>query len=387
MNILNLGDLTPERFLAEYWQKKPLLIRQAFPDLQPVIEPDDLAGLACEENVEARIVLQSPDNAQWELQQGPFDEDHFGHLPPSHWTLLVQAVDHWVPEAAELMAQFDFIPRWRLDDLMVSYAVDGGGVGPHYDNYDVFLIQASGQRRWEVGGKFDSNSPRRTDAPVMILPQWEAEHSWTLEPGDMLYVPPRVGHNGVAVGDGCMTYSVGFRAPSHGEIMRNFTDFVGERLSNELRYSDEDLQPQTNSAEIGQDAIDRVRTVLQQYVSDDALLGNWFGRFMTEPKYPDLDQTPEEPVSQETLRAYLQAGGTLSRTEGARLAYRLSDNGCQLFADGVPYEGSVGQEALFASICSSGGLDLGNGTDLDFALELLTKLINQGVFYADDQEG
>ncbi len=386
MNILNLGDLTPERFLAEYWQKKPLLIRQAFPDLEPVIEADDLAGLACEEDVEARIVLQNPASDYWELQQGPFEEAHFGQLPPSHWTLLVQAVDHWVPEAAELMAQFDFIPRWRLDDLMVSYAVDGGGVGPHYDNYDVFLIQAAGQRRWEVGGEFNTDSPRRNDAPVMILPEWDAEQSWVLEPGDMLYVPPRLGHSGIAVGDGCMTYSVGFRAPSHGEIMRNFTDFVGERLSNELRYSDPDLKPQTNSTQIGDDALARVRGILSQYINDDALLGEWFGRCMTEPKYPDLDQQPEEPVSCENLRTYLESGGTLSRTEGARLAWRRSSNGCELFADGIRYAGTGAQEALFSSICNSGGLDLGDGTDLEQALELLTKLINQGIFYADDQD-
>jgi 50S ribosomal protein L16 3-hydroxylase len=385
MNILNLGDLTPERFLAEYWQKKPLLVRQAFPDLQAVIEPDDLAGLACEEDVEARIVLQDPASNHWELQQGPFAEDHFGQLPPSHWTLLVQAVDHWVPDAAELMAQFDFIPRWRLDDLMVSYAVDGGGVGPHYDNYDVFLIQAAGQRRWEIGGEFNSDSPRRSDAPVMILPDWEAEQSWVLEPGDMLYVPPRLGHSGIAVGDDCMTYSVGFRAPSHAEIMRHFTDFVGECLSSELRYSDPDLKPQANSARIGDDAIERVRGVLAHYINDDKLLGEWFGRFMTEPKYPDLDRTPDDSVTEESLRTFLQSGGSLSRTEGARLAWRCTDEGCQLFADGAVYQGPQAQQALFSGICDSGGLDLGEDADLDLAISLLTQLINQGIFYADDQ--
>ncbi|NVK41203.1 MAG: cupin domain-containing protein [Oceanospirillaceae bacterium] len=382
MNILNLGELTPERFLREYWQKKPLLIRQAFADFQPVIEPDELAGLACEEEVEARLVVQSPDSDDWSLRQGPFDEQDFASLPASHWTLLVQAVDHWVPDAAELLAQFDFIPNWRRDDLMISYAVDGGGVGPHYDNYDVFLIQAAGQRRWEVGGLYDESSPRRDDAPVMILPEWTAEESWVLEPGDMLYVPPQVGHNGFAVGDGCMTYSVGFRAPSHAEIMRHFTDFVGERLRGEDRYRDPDLDVQANPAEIGDDAIGRLRAALHRYIDDDALLGEWFGRYMTEAKYPELDQAPEEKVTTDELRDFLAGGGSLSRNEGARLAFRRQGEGWQLFADGQCYEGSTQQGPLFASICGGGGLDLGD--DTDFAIELLTQLVNQGVFYSDD---
>lgn len=384
MNILNLGELTPERFLAEYWQKKPLLIRQAFPGLQPVIEPDELAGLACEEDVESRLVVQSPDNDDWALRQGPFDEADFATLPPSHWTLLVQAVDHWVPEAAELMAQFDFIPSWRRDDLMVSYAVDGGGVGPHYDNYDVFLIQASGRRRWEIGGHFDQHSPRRKDAPVMILPEWQAEEAWTLEPGDMLYVPPQVGHNGFAIGDDCITYSVGFRAPSHGEIMRHFTDFVGERLTGEDRYQDPDLQLPERAGEIGPDAILRLRTLLERYCNDEDLLGDWFGRYMTEPKYPELEQAPETPADREELLAFLASGGSLSRNEGARLAWRRNGERWQLFADGQAYEGDARQGPLFMSICDGGGLDLGDADNRDFAIDLLTALVNQGVLYADE---
>ncbi|GGO76953.1 cupin [Marinobacterium nitratireducens] len=384
MNTLNLGELTPERFLREYWQKKPLLIRNAFADFQPVVEADELAGLACEDEVESRLVVQSPDSDDWSLRQGPFGEDDFASLPPSHWTLLVQAVDHWVPEAAELMAQFDFIPSWRRDDLMISYAVDGGGVGPHYDNYDVFLIQASGRRRWELGGRYDETSPRREDAPVMILPDWQAEESWVLEPGDMLYVPPQVGHNGFAVGDDCMTYSVGFRAPSHAEIMRHFTDFVGERLRGEDRYRDADLGVAANPAEIGPDAIQRLREILHRYIDDDRLLGEWFGRYMTEPKYAELDQAPEEPVTVAELREFLDTGGSLSRNEGTRLAYRRQGDGWQLFADGELYRGDDRQGALFASICGGGGLELGE--DREFAFELLTQLVNQGVFFADEPD-
>ena len=190
-----LGDITPEQFLSEYWQKKPLLIRNAFPDFEPPVSADELAGLACEADVESRLIIQNPSNDEWSLENGPFDEERFASLPKTHWTLLVQAVDHWVPEAKALLDQFRFIPSWRIDDLMISYAPKGGGVGPHFDNYDVFLLQAEGQRRWEVGGQYHEGSPRRNDAPVMILPEWDAEESFILNPGDMLYVPPQQLHH------------------------------------------------------------------------------------------------------------------------------------------------------------------------------------------------
>ena len=211
MNAWPLGELSLEVFLAEYWQKKPLLIRNAFPSMSVPIEADELAGLACEAFVESRLIIQDAVSDKWELTHGPFTEKTFQSLPEKHWTLLVQAVDHWVPAAAEFLTQFHFIPSWRIDDLMISYSADGGGVGPHYDNYDVFLVQAQGRRQWEVGGSYDAEAPRRPDTPVMILSDWEPQQQWILESGDMLYVPPRVGHNGIAVGNDCMTCSVGFR--------------------------------------------------------------------------------------------------------------------------------------------------------------------------------
>ena len=157
MHSLPLGEFSLETFLAEYWQKKPLLIRNALPNLELPLAADELAGLACEEFVESRLVIQDGVSDRWELTHGPFTEETFQSLPDKHWTLLVQAVDHWVPEASLFLARFHFIPSWRIDDLMISYSSDGGGVGPHYDNYDVFLVQASGRRQWEVGGRYDAN--------------------------------------------------------------------------------------------------------------------------------------------------------------------------------------------------------------------------------------
>lgn len=250
MTEIHWGDLSAEIFLRDYWQKKPLLIRNAFPGFVPCISADELAGLACEEEIESRLIETDPATGDWSLEHGPFAEERFATLGSKPWTLLVQAVDHWVPDVAPLMQAFDFIPQWRRDDLMISYASDGGGVGPHYDNYDVFLLQAEGVRRWEFGGLFGKDSPRRDDTPVMILPEWQAEQSFDLQPGDMLYLPPRVGHNGVGVGDGCMTWSIGFRAPSHSEILQGLTQSICDGLSSDLRYEDPDLALPTHPARL-----------------------------------------------------------------------------------------------------------------------------------------
>lgn len=371
------GELSVEQFLAEYWQKKPLLVRGAFADFEFPVGADELAGLACEEEVESRLILQDAAGEQWQLEHGPFAEERFASLPERYWTLLVQAVDHWVPDAQALMEQFDFVPNWRRDDLMISYAADGGGVGPHYDNYDVFLIQAAGCRRWEVGGLYGEDSPRRPDTPVMILPHWQAEQSWQLQPGDMLYLPPRVGHNGIAVGDGCLTYSVGFRAPSHGEIFQGFSRFLADRLAGELRYADPDLRRPPHPGEIDDRAIERLQVLMRQYIDQPDLLSRWFGEYMTEPKYPEL------VTDQESIDRPLHAGESLYRSEGARLAYRRqSDGSYLLFADGQSHSFNEAELPLVQQLADSGWLEL---TEAPSAAEreLLEALLRQGSLYSD----
>lgn len=286
MNWFN-STLTPDTFLTEYWQKKPCLFRQAFPDFHPLLEADELAGLACEEDVESRLIIHSDDHHNWELEHGPFSDERFACLPESHWTLLVQAVDHWLPEARDFLKYFQFIPNWRVDDLMISFASLGGGVGPHFDHYDVFLIQAAGTRRWEIGEKYDENSARRTDTPVLILEDWQATAEWELAPGDMLYLPPQFGHNGVATSDHCMTYSVGFRAPSHAEILAGFSDFLIDELKESQRYHDPNLRLQAHPGEISALTIEQVQTILKSLLNDRKKLSHWFGQYASTPKYAD----------------------------------------------------------------------------------------------------
>lgn len=320
-----LGGLSPEQFLQKHWQISPLLVRNAFPDIQPLISPDELAGMALEPEVESRLVIKNPDTCRWSLKNGPFNEETFASLPPSHWTLLVQALDHWIPEAEAFLQTFSFLPRWRIDDLMVSYATKEGGVGPHFDYYDVFLIQVSGQRRWELGP--GHGGPLLPDSSLMILADWQPEQSYLLNPGDMLYIPPGLGHNGVAESDDCVTYSVGFRAPSFAEIWRGFSDYVGEQLQEYQRYSDCQQHPQnSNPGEITLEATNRVRRTLQYYLNRPDLIEDWFGQQMTEAKYPDQQLLEQADASvQDELQSLLAENSCFCCTEGWRFAYRQTD--------------------------------------------------------------
>ena len=284
-----LGDLTADQFLAEYWQKKPLLIRNAIPNFEPPINGDDLAGLSLEAEVESRLVIGD----DWALEHGPFEESRFASLPEQNWSLLVQGVDLWVPEVADLLSSFDFLPSWRVDDIMVSYAEDGGNVGPHFDYYDVFLIQGEGQRHWQIG-QLCSEADLHTDSTALkILKNLEVSDEWTLNPGDMLYLPPKIAHHGVAIGQ-CTTFSVGFRAPAATEML---DDLATELLSRDItpnHLQDPPLNAAMANEPISGAYIQQVKELLQQTLDDEQMLGEWFAQFMTEPKYPSLVGMTEE---------------------------------------------------------------------------------------------
>ncbi|KAB5626924.1 cupin domain-containing protein [Pseudomonas putida] len=372
-----LGGLTAREFLRDYWQKKPLLVRQAFTDFESPIDPDELAGLALEEEVESRLVLEHGERP-WELRRGPFEEDTFATLPERDWTLLVQAVDQFVPEVAELLENFRFLPSWRIDDVMISFAAPGGSVGPHFDNYDVFLLQGHGKRNWKVGQMCNSDSPLIEHADLRILADFEQSDEWTLEPGDMLYLPPRLAHYGVAVDD-CLTYSVGFRAPSAAEVLTHFTDFLSQFLPDEERYSDADAQPVSDPHQIQHDALDRLKALLAEHMGDERLLLTWFGQFMTEPRYPE--QVAGEALSEEELVNYLEQGAILVRNPSARLAWSEVDDNLLLFASGQSRLLSGHLRALLQLICSADALHSENLVEWledEEGLTLVCQLVQQG---------
>jgi 50S ribosomal protein L16 3-hydroxylase len=378
-------------FLANTWQKKPLLIRNAFPSFVSPLTPEDLAGLACEPEIESRLITET--DGKWLTTHGPIAESKFNTLSNSHWTLLVQAVDHWVPEVADFLDNFRFIPSWRIDDVMVSYATRDGSVGPHYDNYDVFLVQGAGKRRWQVGGECSANSALQDNSELRLLANFVAEQEWVLETGDVLYIPPCISHWGTSVDNDCMTYSIGFRAPSHSEVLSDFCDHTLASLNEELRYRDAGLQQQSHAGEITLEAIEKAQKILQDYVGDKQRVADWFGSYVTQQKYPsEIFEDAENHIHQHDLIQLLENNAVIFRDPTARIAFVDSssdNNSVSLFINGVCFE-SVGDSSNELSkvladntrIPSARILPLLKDTE---CLQLLLHLVNQGSLYFDDK--
>ena len=382
MNIPStlLGGLSPERFLEEYWQKKPLLVRGALPGFTSPLAPEELAGLACEEDVEARLILEKGGDYPWQLRHGPFDEDDFEALPETHWTLLVQEVDRLVPEVAALLDAFRFIPSWRIDDVMISYAPAHGGVGAHIDNYDVFLLQALGHRRWQIGTTPVADETLVPDIDVRILQDFVPDEEWVLGPGDLLYLPPRLAHYGVALDD-CMTYSIGFRAPAYEDLISGFLTHVLEQLDPLDRYADPDLRLQPDPGEIRPDALERVRRVFRTFVTDEAV-DRWFGAYVTEPRRGYAALPLDSPYSPDELVEAVRRGAGLVRNAGTRFAYlRHEGSDVSLFVNGETYVLDPPFADAAPLLCGTGPLGAATHAphldDPDFAV-LLTDLLNEG---------
>lgn len=295
-----LGGLGAEAFLADYWQRRPLIVRQALPDFENPIDAEELAGLACEPGVRSRLVLGHPDRRDWSVEYGPFDPERFAALPGSAWTLLVSQIEHYWPEASGWLERFDFIPHWRRDDLMISYAVRDGSVGPHIDAYDVFLFQAQGRRRWQIQEPPPASPICLPALPLAILRSFNATSEWVLEPGDMLYLPPGIPHLGMAMDDDCMTWSIGFRAPSWRDLVGAF---VEERLHavGPDRFADAGRQPATHARAHELSDGDRAALrdgLMARLALDSGALDRFFGAFLTRPD--SQEDSPDEESDVET---------------------------------------------------------------------------------------
>jgi 50S ribosomal protein L16 3-hydroxylase len=369
--------MPPARFLRDYWQKRPLLIRGGFPNFHKCISPEDLAGLACEETALSRIVLHDAKRDCWTLRNGPFAETDFAKLPKTQWTLLVQDVDKWDMDVAALLDRFEFIPSWRVDDVMISYATDGGGVGPHVDNYDVFLVQGLGQRRWRISD--DPRSPKdfRADAELTLLRDFVPTHDWILESGDALYLPPGVAHDGVAVGS-CMTFSVGMRAPSQAELLLDFAESLAESLGEDRRYSDPELRPANDSGEIDDAALARVRAAMPQFAEiGRSTLTRWFGCFITRYRAAHEAMPAARPLSATQVAEKLPRAHLL-RNPWSRFAWTRRGRLAQLFVAGQSYVCPI---VLARALCGSRDLDGAAIAPLCASpptLETLAALINGG---------
>lgn len=331
IEMISLGGLTPKVFLRDYWQKQPLLIRDALPGFKGLLTRDALISLAYSEEAQSRLVVQR--NGRWQLKHGPLNDRDFARLPEKQWTLLVQDVNHFLPSARELLSKFRFIPHARLDDLMVSYAPKGGGIGPHFDSYDVFLLQGLGARRWQISAQLDDAFIE--DAPLRILKNFYPEQEWVLEAGDMLYLPPKYAHNGIAEDD-CMTYSIGFRAPSHEELMTQFLVFLQDRVSAPGRYADPDLQLQSRPSVLSPAMLSQVRVILNKIKWNQNDVEDFLGIYLSEPKPHVFFEQPEKPVPlRDFVRSIREKGLELD------LKSRMLCRRDKFFINGEIFTGSV----------------------------------------------
>ena len=334
------GELSVEAFLRDYWQKKPLLVRNAFPGIRSPLTPNELAGLACEQDVNARLVFEKHESGPWHVVHGPLFQDDFDDLPRKNWTLLVTDVEKHVPEAKQLIDRFRFIPDWRIDDLMISYAPEGGSVGPHTDAYDVFLIQAQGQRRWMINTDYDDACLEGTE--LRILEHFTPAQDWVLNPGDMLYLPPKVAHHGVAL-NACMTCSIGFRAPSYRAMLSEYAETIAAGLGQDLRYQDADLQYQEDPAEISRVALWRIKTLISEQLGiDDDRFIRWFGEYSSESRAGIHPRVPDQPMSgYDELVASFTIISEIEQSPLSKFLFATYDDYALLFVDGRSFKTSV----------------------------------------------
>lgn len=365
-----LGGQSGEEFLQSYWQKKPRLIRDAWPGITSPISPEELAGLACEERVGSRLV--SLNNNDYQLKEGPLSENDFKQLPVTQWSLLVTDIEKWLPELSFLLSPFDFLPAWRIDDLMISYATDGGGVGPHVDEYDVFLLQLSGQRQWQVGKNTDDKA-LRSDCDLAVLQNFQEDQSWGLEPGDMLYLPPGFPHQGIAIGD-CMTASIGFRAPLVNTMAADYAGYLTEQEA--TRYHDSALEPVEHNHQLSPQALTRFKDQILELYSGDEHFAEWAGEFLTST---DEVEAVQNPLDRSTFLQHLDNGAKLIKNSWSKLLYHHNGTDLTLFADAVSY--SI--ESVFLNqiqlICSSSEFALADLSSKEKTLiEMLYQLYLQG---------
>lgn len=354
---MQLHNIDWQDFLANTWQKKPLVIKNALPaDALAFLTPEDLAGLAMEEEVESRIVIEKDGATPWELKRGPFNEEDFTSTPATHWTLLVQGVNHWLPEAAELLSAFDAIPRWRLDDVMVSYAPEKGGVGPHYDHYDVFLVQGKGTREWRLTTQHCTLDNYLPNMPLRLMDKFPVEETHMLEAGDILYLPAKVGHWGISRSDDCMTWSVGYRSLAAREMFEHFADFASRESIPAQWFQDPSWQNINHPADISREATQQARAALAALLADDATFHRWFGQFVTEPQGHQgslLSLPPERSLPLDRFKRRINQGESLSADLMSRWAQDTTQSPRLLHINGETtcVDDAVDQ-ALLDQLCS-----------------------------------
>ena len=360
--MIHFGNISKQKFLQEYWQKKPLLINQALQEFISPLTPNEIAGLACEEDFESRIVTGCTENNNWQLSNGPFPETHFATLPETNWTLLVQGVDRYIVETYHLINHFDFIPRWRFDDVMISYAAKGGSVGPHFDFYDVFLLQGSGKRRWHLSAKNCTLDNYLGDTPLRIMKQFEADTIIEAEPGDVLYVPPKIAHHGVSLDDECMTYSIGYRSYSMKEMLEYLEQ--DENKSKNQFYQDPSWQDNQTPALIPDDAI----VATQDFLQLKKLPQDYFGCFVT--KLDPMDEKLLNEFSAYSSEEILEIGASYELHPSCRIGYCNTSKGLHIYINGEPFDFGNFDDEMLIDFCNTRKINISEHNTFNHGLAI-----------------
>jgi len=345
-----LGNISKEDFLANYWQKKPLVIRGAFPDFEMPFTAEELAGLACDTDAPSRMIIEHglpPENKPWQVKLAPFEDEDFTTLPDSHCTFLVNDLERYIPELGNLIEPFRFIPDWRIDDLMVSYAEDKGTVGPHTDDYDVFLIQGEGKRRWKVITREDYPKELIPDLPIALLKEFDEDEDWLLEAGDMLYLPPHMPHYGVAEG-ACFTFSVGFQAPRTVDLVQNWLETFSKDSAFNKRFTDKNRTLQNNSGEITQNDLKTLSSMMINAIKEQQSgLNVFLGKQLTETR----GEAP--PVDDDLSDFELDDQADYERESWLRLAYIEEKDSLHFFADGHHLALALDKKEAIQELCEN----------------------------------
>ena len=335
--MIDFKPLDKQTFLNEYWQKKPLLLKQALPEFCSPLSANELAGLALEEDIESRLVIENPrEKNSWSLTRGPLSEKMLTTLPNTHWSLLIQGVDKYIPKIQKVLSEFDFIPPWRLDDVMISLSSLHGNVGPHYDNYDVFLFQTSGQKKWSLTTKNCNEDNIIPELDLRIMADFNVEQTYVLSPGDILYLPAYVGHHGVSMSKECMTYSFGYRSYQAHELWDSFGDYLSEKNKARQLYQDPIWSQLTNTSEIPKEAFKQAKKLMLDLLNDEASLQDWFSSFATQLDQSSSELLPaplsdDEADSLENLLQAIKESEGLVRELNCRMAYHRVEDKLNLF--------------------------------------------------------
>lgn len=322
-------------FFEVYWQKKPCLLRQAIAGFENAFNRQELYEIASQPQVESRVVLEKDGDYPWQVLHGPFDIEDFKELPPDHWSLLIQNAEHYLQSAHSLLDKFNFIPNWRVDDLMISYAPDAGSVGPHFDSYDVFLYQAMGERSWSINRDGYDDSSCIDGLDLRIIDGFQAQEEFTLLPGDMLYLPPGIGHHGIAIGES-MTCSIGFRAPSSHELLSGFVDYVLQHQI-DTRYTDPDLTQRKYPGEISKAELKKIDTLFRSALPGPEELADWFARFASCGTELELGTDTKAGENRDDITHLLKKEQSLYKPQALRVVFIRKEPDVVVYVCGEAY--------------------------------------------------